>query len=117
MAVAEQAPGKLIGGQPKGRDVHPYKVSTLEASDAQLRQFLRQVFLQAVVIAEDIFVERIEPVLTFIIGGFKGDGTEGVDIANLKDVYNTVDAATPLVIPTNDVGYLQTYGAQNEAYK
>ena len=50
--------------------------------------------------------------LTFVVGGLQGDGPEGIDVANLENVDDTVDASACLGVGTDDVGNLQTCGIE-----
>ena len=103
----EKAAFKLLGKKAKGTAVHPHEVCPFKHVEPEGGQTLGTEVFHEKVVAIDIVKELPKPLRTIAIGGYRGDDTEGIDIADLVVINRTVNALTHLIVGGDDVSYLQ----------
>ena len=94
MLVAEQVGRHLFRGHAGGAYVHPHQVGALQARYLGLGHHPAQDVLEQEVVAMDVFVQLVQPVLTLVVGGDEPFHTEGIHVAHLVDV-DGLQAASP----------------------
>ena len=88
------------------RAVHPNQVSAFQRRYREIRQVVPAKFLHEQVVRFQVCRERIQPILSFVVGSYRGFDAEGVDIAHFVDVNRLVDFPAHAFARRNDVGYL-----------
>ena len=96
--LIKEAAFKLFGGHAKGTAVHPHEVCPFKHIEPESGQTLRTEIFHEEVIAIDIVKQLSKPLRTLAIGGYRGNDTEGIDIADLVVINRTVYATAHLIV-------------------